>query len=113
MALLTLTSDFGHHDYLVGAVKGQLAQINPAFNIMDISHELSPFNYPQAAYICRNAIRNFPSKATFAQFRRCPGGCISRAAFFQLPSRRLLPIIFVLTGRYRFRNASKPTALRD
>ena len=60
MALLTLTSDFGQKDYLVGAVKGQLAQINPAFNIMDISHDLSPFNYPQAAYVCRNAIRQFP-----------------------------------------------------
>jgi S-adenosylmethionine hydrolase len=60
MALLTLTSDFGQKDYLVGAVKGQLAQIDPAFNIMDISHDLSPFNYPQAAYVCRNAIRQFP-----------------------------------------------------
>ena len=60
MALITLTSDIGQKDYLVGAVKGQLAQIDPSFNIMDISHELSPFNYPQAAYVCRNAIRNFP-----------------------------------------------------
>jgi S-adenosyl-L-methionine hydrolase (adenosine-forming) len=61
MAVLPLTSDFGQKDYLVGAVKGQLAQIDPAFNIMDISHDLSPFNYPQAAYVCRNAIRQFPS----------------------------------------------------
>src|SRR6187402_3473507 len=60
MALLTLTSDIGQQDYMVGAVKGQLSQINPAFNIMDISHDLSPFNYPQAAYVCRNAIKNFP-----------------------------------------------------
>src|SRR5579871_919122 len=60
MALITLTSDIGGKDYLVGAVKCQLAQVNPEFNIMDISHELSPFNYPQAAYICRNAIRHFP-----------------------------------------------------
>jgi S-adenosylmethionine hydrolase len=60
MALITLTSDIGHRDYLVGAIKGQLAQINPGFQLMDISHELSPFNYPQAAYICRNAIRHFP-----------------------------------------------------
>lgn len=60
MALLTLTSDIGQQDYLVGAVKGQLLQINPAFTLVDISHTLSPFNYPQAAYICRNAIRNFP-----------------------------------------------------
>jgi len=61
MALLTLTSDFGQQDYLAGAVKGQLLQINPDFIIADISHQLVPFNYPQAAYICRNAIRNFPA----------------------------------------------------
>ncbi len=60
MAILTLTSDIGQQDYLVGAVKGQLLQINPAFNIVDVSHALSPFNYPQAAYVCRNAIKNFP-----------------------------------------------------
>src|SRR3979490_115406 len=60
MALLTLTSDIGQRDYLVGAVKGQLLQINAAFTLLDISHELPPFNYPQAAYVCRNAIRNFP-----------------------------------------------------
>jgi S-adenosylmethionine hydrolase len=60
MALLTLTSDIGYKDYVVGAIKGQLYQINPAFNITDISHQLSPFNYPQAAYTCRNAIKNFP-----------------------------------------------------
>jgi S-adenosylmethionine hydrolase len=60
MPLLTLTSDIGHHDYLVSAVKAQLLQINPDFNIVDISHSIPPFNYPQAAYVCRSAIRNFP-----------------------------------------------------
>ena len=60
MALITLTSDIGQKDYLIGAIKGQLIQIDPSFHLMDISHELSPFNYPQAAYVCRNAIRNFP-----------------------------------------------------
>lgn len=60
MALVTLTSDIGEQDYIVGAVKGQLLQINPAFSLVDISHQLVPFNYPQSAYICRNAIRNFP-----------------------------------------------------
>lgn len=60
MALLTLTSDIGQQDYLVGALKGQLLQVNPAFTLVDISHTLSPFNYPQAAYVCRNAITNFP-----------------------------------------------------
>lgn len=60
MPLVTLTSDIGHQDYLVGAAKGRLLRINPDFRLIDISHSLSPFNYPQAAYVCRSAIRNFP-----------------------------------------------------
>ena len=60
MAIITLTSDIGHQDYLVGAVKGQLLQIDPEFTLVDITHALSPFNFSQAAYVCRNAIRNFP-----------------------------------------------------
>ncbi|MDH7462712.1 SAM-dependent chlorinase/fluorinase [Chitinophagaceae bacterium 26-R-25] len=60
MALITLTSDIGQQDYLVSAVKGQLLQINPSFNIIDVTHQLSPFNYPQSAYVSRNAIKNFP-----------------------------------------------------
>ena len=31
MPLITLTSDIGQQDYLVGAIKGQLLQIDPAF----------------------------------------------------------------------------------
>lgn len=63
MSLLTLTSDIGQQDYLVGAVKGQLLQIIPDCRIVDISHNLPPFNYPVAAYICRNAINNFPPQS--------------------------------------------------
>jgi S-adenosylmethionine hydrolase len=63
MPILTLTSDIGHKDFLVGAVKGQILQVNEAFHIVDISHDLTPFNYPQAAYVCRNAIRNFPEES--------------------------------------------------
>lgn len=61
MALVTLTSDIGQQDYLVGAIKGQLLQVNPEFRLIDISHQLAPFNYPQSAYVCRNAIKNFPA----------------------------------------------------
>jgi len=64
LPLLTLTSDIGHQDFLIGAVKGQLLQNNENFTLIDISHNLSPFNYPQAAYVCRNAIKNF-SAGTF------------------------------------------------
>ncbi len=61
MPLLTLTSDIGHQDFLIGAVKGQLLQGSGNFSLVDITHHISPFNYPQAAYVCRNAIKNFPA----------------------------------------------------
>jgi S-adenosyl-L-methionine hydrolase (adenosine-forming) len=61
MHIITLTSDIGNQDFITGAVKGQLLQLmNEPVHLTDISHELSPFNIPQAAYVCRNAIRHFP-----------------------------------------------------
>jgi S-adenosylmethionine hydrolase len=60
MAIVTLTTDIGQQDYLVSAIKAQLLQVNPGFNIIDISHAISPFNYPQAAYLARSAVKNFP-----------------------------------------------------
>ena len=61
MPLITLTTDIGETDFLVGAIKGQLLRYQQDFNIIDITHKLSAFNYPQAAYVCRHAINNFPT----------------------------------------------------
>jgi S-adenosyl-L-methionine hydrolase (adenosine-forming) len=58
--IITLTSDIGLQDYLVGAAKGVLLSTCMDAQIIDITHQLPPFNYPQAAYVCRNAIQNFP-----------------------------------------------------
>ena len=60
MPLITLTTDIGSHDYLAGAIKARLLSSNPNFQLVDISHNIAPFNYPQASYVCRNAIKNFP-----------------------------------------------------
>lgn len=64
MPILTLTTDIGQNDYIIGAIKGQLLSANPVLNIVDITHTLSPFNYPQTAYVCSNAYKYFP-EATF------------------------------------------------
>ena len=34
--------------------------MNPQLQLVDITHELSPFNVPQTAYVCRNALQQFP-----------------------------------------------------
>src|SRR4051794_18833016 len=60
MPIATLSTDIGTNDYLTGAIKGQLLTANPALNIVDITHTLSPSNYQQTAYICGNAYKYFP-----------------------------------------------------
>lgn len=60
MNFVTLTSDIGHNDYLIGAIKAQLLQAGPDLQLIDISHNIVPFNFPQASYVCRGAFKNFP-----------------------------------------------------
>jgi hypothetical protein len=61
MPILTLSSDIGQRDFIVGAIKGQFLQSIPDLNIADISHYLSQTNLPLAAYICGNAFQFYPS----------------------------------------------------
>jgi S-adenosylmethionine hydrolase len=60
VAIVTLTSDFGTKDYLVGAFKGRLLKQLVDCNIVDITHEVEPFNFAEAAYIIQNSIFEFP-----------------------------------------------------
>jgi S-adenosylmethionine hydrolase len=61
MAILTLTTDIGQRDFLVGAVKGQFLSVLPSLTIADITHYLSQANFPQAAYTCSNAFKYYPA----------------------------------------------------
>ncbi len=60
MAIITLTTDFGRKDYFVSAVKGAIYNLLPETTIVDISHEISPFNITETAYILKNAYKSFP-----------------------------------------------------
>ncbi|MGB5818865.1 MAG: SAM-dependent chlorinase/fluorinase [Saonia sp.] len=60
MAIITLTTDFGHKDHFVGAIKGTIYQELPDAKIVDISHAISPFNIQECAYILKNSYKAFP-----------------------------------------------------
>ncbi|WP_425658898.1 SAM hydrolase/SAM-dependent halogenase family protein [Tenacibaculum ascidiaceicola] len=62
MSLITLTTDFGTKDHFVGAVKGTIYSELPDAKIVDITHEISPFNITETAYILKNAYKSFPDK---------------------------------------------------
>ena len=63
MPILTLTSDFGISDPLVGAIKGEILKANDGFQLIDLTHDIAPFNYIQAAYQCKSIFRNFPNES--------------------------------------------------
>lgn len=60
MAIVTLLSDLGTADAAAGIVKGILYSKVPGARITDISHEVSPFDTEQAAYILASAHTGFP-----------------------------------------------------
>ena len=60
MAIITLTTDFGEKDHFAGATKGAIYSELPDVKIVDISHSISPFSIPEAAYIIQNAYSSFP-----------------------------------------------------
>lgn len=62
MPLITLTTDFGIKDHFVGSVKGAIYSELPTARIVDISHEITPFNITETAYILKNSYKNFPDK---------------------------------------------------
>lgn len=62
--ILTLTTDFGLSDHYVGAMKGVILTICPQAQIVDISHEVTPFETAEGAFTLAQAYRCFPQKTT-------------------------------------------------
>ena len=60
MAIVTLTTDWGTKDHYLGSVKGILLKQIPDINIVDISHNIPPFDINQAAYVLKSCYRDFP-----------------------------------------------------
>tara|TARA_B100000767_G_scaffold156123_1_gene146796 strand:- start:549 stop:1379 length:831 start_codon:yes stop_codon:yes gene_type:complete len=61
MPIITLTTDFGIKDHFIANIKGAILTELPQVNIVDISHQISPFNILEAAYIIQNSYKSFPT----------------------------------------------------
>jgi S-adenosylmethionine hydrolase len=59
--LITLLTDFGEQDHYVAAMKGVILGICPAANIIDITHQIPPFQIAAGAYTLAQAAPAFPT----------------------------------------------------
>jgi S-adenosylmethionine hydrolase len=61
-AIITLTTDYGTNDHLVGTLKGVILKINPDVTIVDITHNVTPFDLLDGALAIGSAYSYFPPK---------------------------------------------------
>jgi S-adenosylmethionine hydrolase len=60
ISVVTLLTDFGDRDYFVASMKGVILGVNPQARIVDLSHQVTPHNIEEAAYLLKSAYHYFP-----------------------------------------------------
>jgi S-adenosylmethionine hydrolase len=60
--IITLLTDFGSSDYYIGAMKGVILNINPEAEIVDITHDLIPYDILDAAFMIAQVYSYYPPR---------------------------------------------------
>ena len=58
--MITLLTDFGLVDGYVGQLKAVIFEINPFVNIVDLTHDIEPYNLTQSAFLLSKIAEQFP-----------------------------------------------------
>jgi S-adenosylmethionine hydrolase len=60
--IVTLTTDFGTADHFTAAMKGVILSVNPQTIIVDVTHEIHPFEITEGAFVLNQSWRWYPAK---------------------------------------------------
>jgi len=122
--IITLTTDFGTSDHLVGTMKGVILNINPAARIVDLNHHVTPFDVLDGALSVANAYRYFPARTIHVVIvdpgvgtNRRPLLVSGEKQYFVAPDNGVLSMIFErescivrhITSEHYFLNPISPT----
>lgn len=122
--IITLTTDFGSSDHLVGSMKGVMLNINPAARIVDLNHSVVPFDILDGALSLANAYRYFPPRTIHVIIvdpgvgtERRPILVSGEKHFFVAPDNGILSMIYEreactvrhITAEHYFLNPVSPT----
>jgi hypothetical protein len=106
--IITLLTDFGLADHYVAAMKGVILGICPEAQLVDISHEITPFSIEEGAYTLAQAWECFP-KGTIHLAVVDPGVGTSREPvvistmqhFFVVPNNGLITLVLKTSHVYK------------
>jgi S-adenosylmethionine hydrolase len=123
--IVTLLTDFGTADYFVGALKGAVLASNPEAQVVDITHEVPPYDVEAGAFTLRAAFETFPAGTVHVAVVDPGVGSARRAiavegrghtfvgpdnGLFGLIYERVRPFrVFQLTNANYFRQEVSPT----
>jgi S-adenosylmethionine hydrolase len=123
-SIITLTTDFGTSDHLVGAMKGVIANINPAARVVDINHHVTPFDILDGALSIGGAYSYFPARTVHIVIvdpgvgtQRRPLMVSGEKQFFIAPDNGVLSTVYDrescsvrhITSEHYFLNPVSPT----
>ncbi len=99
MRNVTLTTDFGHADIYAGRFKGRLVSAVEGINLIDITHEIPPYNIITGGFSVKYTYDSYP-KGTYHIVRVYEQGitkeglliAFSDGHFFMAPDNGVLPM---------------------
>jgi S-adenosylmethionine hydrolase len=99
--IITLTTDYGTNDHLVGTLKGVILKINPDVTIVDITHHVTPFDLLDGALSIGAAYSYFPARTIHiivvdpgVGTERRPLLATSENQYFVAPDNGVLSLIY-------------------
>ena len=88
--IITLTTDFGNASPFVAAMKGVLLSINPVARVIDLSHEIPPYDLRHVSFFLAEALPYFPPGTIHVVVVDPEVGSERDALFVSVASQRLL-----------------------
>lgn len=99
--IITLTTDYGTNDHLVGTMKGVILKINPDVTIVDITHNVTAYDLLDGALAIGAAYSYFPPKTVHVVVvdpgvgtERRPLLVSAQNQYFVAPDNGVLSVIF-------------------
>lgn len=99
--IITLTTDYGTNDHLVGTMKGVILKINPDVTIVDITHNVTAYDLLDGALAIGSAYAYFPPKTVHVVVvdpgvgtERRPLLVSAQNQYFIAPDNGVLSVIF-------------------
>ena len=117
---IAFLTDYGTKDFYVGAVKGRILQINPEAKIIDITHEVTPYDIHEGAVTLLLAAREFSNDTIFLAIvdpgvgteRRPIAAQTNDNKIFVAPDNGLLTFVFQEFGVKEVRQITNESWMR-